>query len=314
LAAGNNYNLLLAGTATFSITQAPLQVNANDAFIFQGDRQPAFTASITGLKNGDNPSVSFTVTPGYTGAAGEYTIQPILGAFSNQVNYSISYVNGTLYVNPQGPGTRKLRPSLDCIVEVMNPQPGQFRYIAHFMCINDNTSTVYVPVGPDNQLSSLGGTFDGSAQPAVFKPGLTRFDVPFDGLKLTWTVKTYESNHKTSVASDASSSSAKCSISNARVMNATETTAVPDELPAAITAQVYPNPATEKLFIYSAGGLPVLNDIRLYSASGVLFTVKGVKRTGTDRIEVDVTGLPHGFYFIRCKTADGYKTFRFVKG
>jgi len=314
LSAGINYNLVLTGSASFSITPAPLRVKANDLFIFQGDRQPAFTATITGLKFADNPAVTFTLSPVYTGAAGEYIITPLLSAFSNQLNYQVSYVIGTLYVNPEGPGTKKLRPSLDCIVEIINPAPGQFRYIAHFMCINDNSSTVYVPVGPDNLLSSAGGLFDGSAQPVVFKPGITRFDVPFDGIKLTWVVKTYETNHKTSVASDASSASAKCSISSARVMNIAEATTTVEELPGALTAQVYPNPATEKLLIYVSGGLPALNDIRLFSASGVLFTVKNVKRIAPDRIEVNVAGLPRGFYFIRCRTTGGYKTFRFVKG
>ena len=279
---------------------------------FQGDRLPAFSATITGLKGPDAPVVSYAVAPAYTGNPGVYIITPALPSFSNAANYTISYVNGNLYVNPDGPGAKKLRPSLDCIVEISNPQPGQFRYIAHFVCINDNATAVYVPIGTDNNVSSVGGTFDASSQPVVFLPGITRFNIPFDGVKLTWLLRTYDSNHKTSVASDASSTSGKCSI-DARVIGAVEIKpvieAVPDQ-----KATVYPNPAITSVIVNTQTEALSEKGITVYNASGVLCPVRIITRISPNSMKLNVSGLSNGVYFIKCKTANGYRIFRFVKG
>jgi hypothetical protein len=47
-------------------------------------------------------------------------------------------------------------------------------------------------------------------QKEIFPPGKTKFDIYFDGKKLIWTLRTFDINQKTSVATEASSTSSKC--------------------------------------------------------------------------------------------------------
>jgi hypothetical protein len=92
--------------------------------------------------------------------------------------------------------------------EVVTNHPSGFGYIAHFSYENPNSTPVFVPRGPDNQLTSE-GSFSG-LQPELFNPGIGYFDIYFDGRKLKWVVRTYENNQNSSVATEASSSSARC--------------------------------------------------------------------------------------------------------
>ena len=71
---------------------------------------------------------------------------------------------------------------------------------------NPNLTTVYVPIGSDNNIIAL-GSYSG-VQPQIFLPSGGKFDVYFDGQKLTWLLITYNGNQKTAIASDASSTSA----------------------------------------------------------------------------------------------------------
>ncbi len=324
LSAGNNYNLVLDGTNTFTITKAPLQVKADIKVIFKGDPLPTFTSTITGLKNGDNPNVSYTLSPAYCGDPGEYAIIPALQSFSNEVNYDISYINGTLYVNPKGQGAKKLKPELECVEEIMNPLPGQFRYMAHFECENDNATTVYVPIGPDNKLTSSGGSFNGSAQPVIFRPGKTYFDVPFDGIKLTWELRTYESTHKTAVASDASSASGRCNnyTASRAVNSGTNVTVAEAKEPykAAVTeiipqsnVSVYPNPARDRATIYISNELINGKGVLLFDTYGRSYPIKITRQISKHAIEIDMSRFISGMYFMRVKVQDGYKTISIIK-
>jgi len=54
--------------------------------------------------------------------------------------------------------------------------------------------------------------------------------------------------------------------------------------------------------------------LSLYNSNGILYPAKMVRRISANSVELDISGLPAGFYLIRCKIANGYKTFRFVKG
>ncbi|MEP7143520.1 MAG: MBG domain-containing protein [Ferruginibacter sp.] len=198
-----NYSFSFAG-GTLTITKACLTVKADDKVIYKGDPLPAFTSRITTLKAGDQPAVAYTLSPSCTGAAGVYTIIPRLNNFANSKNYTISYVNGKLYINPKGWDAKKLRPYLDCVEQLSTGS-----YIAHFYCINDNGTPVYVQVGSDNKLSSS-GSFESSQQPFIFVPGITRFNVPFDGSSLKWELKTYDCFTKTLTSASASASSGRC--------------------------------------------------------------------------------------------------------
>lgn len=91
------------GTNLFTITPAPLTITANNASRYYGASNPGFTATFKGLTNGDTsadfPNLAFT-TPNSTttsNVGGSYTIQPS-GATNS--NYNITYVDGSLTINP----------------------------------------------------------------------------------------------------------------------------------------------------------------------------------------------------------------------
>src|SRR6185437_12250876 len=79
---------------------APLSVTANNATRVYGDPNPAFTGTITGLKNGDNITFSATSADA-TAAVGTYPIVPVLVDPNSKLgNYTVTATNGTLTVTP----------------------------------------------------------------------------------------------------------------------------------------------------------------------------------------------------------------------
>lgn len=87
-------------TGTFTITRATATVTANDATKVYGADDPAsFTATVTGLQNGDTESVlTYTVTRAAGENVGDYTITPSGNAV--QGNYNVTYVTGTFKITP----------------------------------------------------------------------------------------------------------------------------------------------------------------------------------------------------------------------
>ncbi|MFL6387045.1 MAG: MBG domain-containing protein [Terriglobales bacterium] len=85
---------------TLTITNAVLTVTAANASRFYGDPNPAFTGTITGLKNGDNITATFSSVAAVTSAPGTYAIVPALVDPNNQAgNYTVVVNNGVLTVN-----------------------------------------------------------------------------------------------------------------------------------------------------------------------------------------------------------------------
>ena len=97
----DNYDITFtAGTLT--VSKAPLTITANDKSVTYGDAVPEYTVTYSGFVNKETESVlggflniACTYTQG--GNAGIYDITP--SGFSAQ-NYAITYVKGTLTVNP----------------------------------------------------------------------------------------------------------------------------------------------------------------------------------------------------------------------
>jgi hypothetical protein len=267
----------------------------------------SLTSTITGLKNGDIATVpSYTISPTYSGAAGVYAIIPGALTFAKAGNYSITYTNGVLCVNPKGNGAKKLRPSLDCVEEVPGGT-GASRFIAHFSCINDNATPVYVPWGTDNNLSSATGLFDGSTLPKLFPPGTIYFHIPFDGTKLVWELRTYDTNKKTSTATNASSTSSRCpGITMARPEAETP--------PAGVKlTRAYPNPGHNSIVIESARDLKKDKTAVIFDAQGKTYVARIRKTTGANALELDISSLKPGVYFVRLNVEKGYETIRFEK-
>jgi filamentous hemagglutinin family protein len=99
-ASAANYTITYAA-GTLTVNPAPLTITANDASRLYGAAQPSFSASYSGLVNGDNPSVvtGLQLTTNATGGSnvGAYPITP---SGASAANYAIAYTPGTLTVNP----------------------------------------------------------------------------------------------------------------------------------------------------------------------------------------------------------------------
>jgi hypothetical protein len=308
-----------------TIQPAILNVKADDKVIFKGGSLPVFTSKITGYKNGDDIQIAsgpeYTVSPEYNGLAGIYTINPNQLVFSTpNIDYSINYISGTLYVNPKGSGARKVKPYLDC-VEVLNNHPSGYQYVAHFSYQNDNSTPVYVPIGADNNIVTS-GTYSG-LQPNLFLPGGGKFDIYFNGTMLTWTVKTYEVNLKTAVATEASSTSSRCSnntltsnmtmnvgkplVANSKSgLTSTEANKLLDNIPS-----VYPNPVTDLVTIQWKN----ISDREVFITDlvGKTYKAKGIRKLSDNSIELNFSEFKTGVYLIKVKGDLQHKVLRIIK-
>ena len=86
-------------TGTFTITRATATVTADHKEKVAGQEDPALTATVSGLQNGDEVSVvSYTLSRAAGEAEGDYTITP--SGEVEQGNYDVTYVPGTLTITP----------------------------------------------------------------------------------------------------------------------------------------------------------------------------------------------------------------------
>src|SRR6185437_6131514 len=94
-----NYTVSVTN-GSLTITPAPLSISANNATRLYGDANPAFTATITGLKNADQITASFTSADAAS-PVGSYTIVPApVDPAGKLGNYTLTLSNGTLTVTP----------------------------------------------------------------------------------------------------------------------------------------------------------------------------------------------------------------------
>jgi len=99
LAAANYTFTFVSGNLT--ITPAALSVAAADATRVYGDPNPAFTGTITGIKNGDNITATYSTTATAASPVGTYPITPALVDPTSKLgNYTVTSTNGTLTVTP----------------------------------------------------------------------------------------------------------------------------------------------------------------------------------------------------------------------
>lgn len=299
----NDENYVGGASAALVVAQAPATVTADLKYIYAGQPLPTFTATFSGFLNGDNQSVvtslTFSLSPSYSGAAGVYQIIPSASA----LNYLFTPINGTLYVNPYGAGTKQIKPRLDCVDQLTTPVNG-FYYIAHFSYSNDNPTAVYIPKGSENYFSGQ-ASYDGANQPEVFLPGGGSFTVPFDGQKLIWTVISYRNNgQKAAVASQASSTSSRC--------NKSAEAEAPGTGDEATGIKVYPNPTTGTFFIQLDGQVLQLKDISIFDMYGKKLDID-VTESFSDRLEFNLGNEKAGIYIIRINIGESVEVFRVVK-
>ncbi|HBV99328.1 MAG TPA: hypothetical protein DEF36_20105, partial [Desulfotomaculum sp.] len=100
--AGDPVYAASSGSAMLTVSPAPLTVTANNKTKVYGSANPAFTASYSGFVLGQDPSIlggTLTLTTPATASsgAGSYAVTP---SGLTSVNYAITFVDGTLTVNP----------------------------------------------------------------------------------------------------------------------------------------------------------------------------------------------------------------------
>src|SRR5207302_1616433 len=93
----SNYSVTI-NNGTLTVNPAPLTVSAANATRVYGDPNPVFTGTLTGIKNGDNITATYSSVDA-TAAVGTYPIVPALVDPTNKLgNYTVTSTNGTLTV------------------------------------------------------------------------------------------------------------------------------------------------------------------------------------------------------------------------
>ena len=94
-----NYTVTI-NNGTLTINPAPLSVTAANASRLFGTPNPPFSGIITGIKNGDPITATYSTTAIATSPAGTYPITPALVDPAGKLgNYTVTSTNGTLTVN-----------------------------------------------------------------------------------------------------------------------------------------------------------------------------------------------------------------------
>ena len=87
--------------AALTVNPAPLTVTVNNASRSYGAVNPAFTGTITGLKNSDPITATYTTTATPASPVGTYPITAVLADPNNLLgNYTVTNNPGTLTVTP----------------------------------------------------------------------------------------------------------------------------------------------------------------------------------------------------------------------
>ncbi|HZS26607.1 MAG TPA: MBG domain-containing protein [Candidatus Angelobacter sp.] len=94
------YNVVV-NNGTLSVAPAPLSIVADDLSRAAGQPNPAFTGTVTGVKNGEAISATFDSAASASSQAGNYDIVPTLQDGSGKIsNYAVTISHGTLTVTP----------------------------------------------------------------------------------------------------------------------------------------------------------------------------------------------------------------------
>jgi hypothetical protein len=304
------------GTAAeiLEILQMPITITADNNVKNFGDVDPELTWTITeGSLAGSDVMLSGSLIRETGEDPGFYAIYENI-PFDAGDNYFLTFIPGTFYINPYGPGTKKIKTYLDCVEEVTEPGSA-YPYIAYFRYENGNPYDIYIQKGSPENIITGDGSFDAGNQPELFLSGGGSFTVPFDGNRIVWSVASYETNNKTAVSSDASSTSGRCQkVEGARMADATQNTLdgqISDEILGAI--HVYPNPVKDKFIISFTGRVENIREIGLIDSQGRSHAVRSQWITTENGFEVDLSQVNKGIYLIRLDLENKYETFRVIK-
>jgi hypothetical protein len=225
-------------------------------------------------------------------AAINYSLSPV-GLYSYSLcpqitapNYNI-FSECTTYNNPFGPGTKKLRSYLNCVAD-----NGDNTYTARFSWENNNPVPVVVPKGSDNYLSPADVVVGGNL-PEYFPPGTGTFEIKFTGTKLTWTISSYDTDHKSSTTSGVSADSPKCTKSG--IINAGNLI----ENNSQQKPIAYPNPTHEKVTVLFPSEVEG-NDVMVNDMWGRSIYAK-INQVSETSVEIDLSSYTPGLYIISAR-------------
>ena len=171
------------------------------------------------------------------------------------------------------------------------------------MLVNRNSAAIYIPVGPENEIT--GGSHNNVNQPELFLPGGGSLTVPYDGNQITWQV-TSNKNNGSKGAIPANSSNTQCNKS-AEADALEEATGEDGK---GIT--LYPNPSSGKVYIQLNGLMIEGKDINVFDVYGKSHHL-GLIQSSDYQVEIDLTGLSAGLYLVRIDTGDNIEVFRVLK-
>lgn len=305
----NNYTIINQD-GNLSITPAILTVTADNKTISAGSPLPTFTYSTIGfVTNGANTISSgpqYSVSPVYSGTIGTYTITPSALVLNQPANYNIQYIAGTLNVTTSSATIKQIEVELECVDTLINDISG-FAYSARFEYENDNCYSVSIPVGTDNNLT---GNYSGSLS-TTFYPGEKHFTIYFDGNPLTWTLKSYAGTIKKTSTATASKYSKTCHCSSSRLAQLQAELELTEENISKL--KLYPNPASSNIHLTTEGLFESSTKITVYDLLGKIYPLKTSSLNASQQLELDVTSLKQGVYFIKVENHDESSVIRFVK-
>ena len=206
-------------------------------------------------------------------------------------------------MNPYGPGTRAVKPVLNCIMEIDTDY-----YVANFEYKNENDVAVYIPLGDDNLLSGSGIDWAASdAVPTMFEPGGGSFVVFFSG-SLSWIVNSRDGDQKVRNAANANSSSTKCKSSHKAAQVETDIEEEEFDLDQIVA---YPNPVVDWVSI-SMMGIEEYKMISIYDLAGKSYPLTSIQKRA-DHLEIDMTHMPSGQYLVRIVMEDAARVVQLIK-
>lgn len=95
----DNFNAASEIQQSFNIAKAPITVTADNANRIYGEVNPAFTGSISGIKNNDAITATYSTVATAASSVGTYAITPtVVGTPATLSNYDVTLANGTLSI------------------------------------------------------------------------------------------------------------------------------------------------------------------------------------------------------------------------
>lgn len=292
----------IAGTLTVSC--ASLIVKADNKVGYVGCDLPAFTSVITGFVGQDSSTIisgpKYTLSPIYNGKAGTYSIIPSALVLAVPGNYTITYIPGTLCVNPDKKTTSKIQLKLNCIELLNNSKPG-FTFRAHFSYTNYNSTPVSIPVGDDNFVKTSGPY--SATQPELFLPGTGYYDVDVSGPVFTWTINYFQNNKKVTEKVVANTASPKCQQDGLAVASSSSTVETMTTESAKPLFKLYPNPAIDRVTIHIDNAKITGKDISIFDITGKACAARIISND-SNNIVLNISGLGKGMYMIKIQNGD----------